>query len=422
MEPPSSILLDTAIIAASLVAVALLSSAESSFISVNKLRIRMLIEKGDKRAQAVKQILDEHDRLFSAVILSGNLFTVLATSMGTALTLRVFGLEYGILLATLIMTFLTVVFGELAPKTFAVTHSERVSLFLARPLQLYIKLISPLILIFHYASVGILKLFGVKERPASPYVTEEEIKTLINIGEEEGTIEQQEKQLLHRVFEFGDTEVSEAMIPRTDMVAIPASASVQDAMKLVAEKGYSRYPVIGENADDVQGILYLKDILSTMVQTNVENLSVVNLMRDAFYIPETKLVIELLDDMRRDKFHIAVVVDEYGGTAGLVTLEDLMEEIVGALEDEFEDITAVRNVQIVDEKTVIVWGTTQLDEVSELINEEITSEDFNTIGGFVFGLIGRLPRVGESVTTGSLTFLILEMNDRKIGKIKITKL
>lgn len=422
MEPPSTILIDAVIIAVSLVAVAVVSGAESSFISVNKIRIRSLIDKGDKRAMAVQKMLDQHDRLFSVVILSGNLFTILATSIGTALFIRLLGPETGIIVATIMMTFLTVVFGELTPKTFAVTHSEAVSLFLARPMRVYMKLITPLIWIFHQSTAVILKMLGVKEKPSVPYVTEDEIKTMINIGEEEGTIESEEKDLLHRVFEFGDTEVSEAMVPRTETVAVDYDTSVKEILELVSEKGYSRYPVMKETIDNIKGMLYVKDILITMSQTDVSHLSAGNFMRDAYFIPENKMVTRLLDDMQKDKVHIAVVMDEYGGTAGLITLEDIMEQIVGGLQDEFEEIEAEQDIEIIDESTFVVSGQTDLDEINELMSVDLTDEDFNTIGGYVFGLFGRLPKVGEKVRTHDMKFLVMDMDERKISKIKITKI
>ena len=422
MEPPSSILIDAAIIAVSLMAVAVLSGAESSFISVNKIRIRSLIDKGDKRAKAVQKILDEHDRLFSVVILSGNLFTILATSIGTAMTIRLLGAEAGIVVATIMMTFLTVVFGELTPKTFSVTHSEAVSLFLARPMQFYMKLISPLIWIFHQSTSLILNMLGVKERPPVPYVTEEEIRTMINIGQEEGTIEAGEKDLLHRVFEFGDTEVSEAMVPRTETVAVDYDTSVKDILALVSEKGYSRYPVMKETIDNIRGMLYIKDILITMSQTDVTNLSAGNFMRDAYFVPENKMVTRLLDDMQKNNLHIAVVMDEYGGTAGIITLEDIMEQIVGGLQDEFEEIEAQEDIEIIDESTFVVSGQTDLGEINQLMNVDLMDEDFNTIGGYVFGLFGRLPKVGEKVRTNDMKFLIMDMEGHKISRIKITKL
>lgn len=422
MEPPSPIWIDISIIAISIIAIALLSGSESAYIAVNKIRLRSLIDKDDSRAIAVQSILDQYDRLFSVVILSGNLFTVLATSIGTALAIRMLGPEVGVVLATVAMTFLTVVFGELAPKTFAVAHAEKLSMLLAKPLKLYIKLISPLVWIFHKSASAILKIFGVKEPILSHHVTEDEIKTMINIGEEEGTIEAEEKNLLHRVFEFGDTEVSEVMVPRTEMEAISASATVKDVLELVSEKGFSRYPVMKENIDNIQGMLYIKDILITMSQTDITNLSVGNFMRDAFYIPENKMVTKLLDDMQKHKFHVAVVVDEYGGTAGFVTLEDIMEQIVGGLQDEFEEIESEKDVEIIDERTFIVSGQTDLDEINELVSVTLKDDDFHTIGGYAFGLFGRLPKVGEQVRTHDLKFLIMEMEDRKISKIKITKL
>lgn len=414
--------MDLIIIVVSLIAIAILSSSESSFIAVNKFKIRHLLEKGDPRAKAVQKIREEHDRLFSAVILSGNLFTVLATSVGTALAISYLGEDIGVIAATGLMTYLTVVFGELTPKTFAVTHAEKVSLFLARPVEFYIKIISPLIWIFRSSANLILSVFGVKEKPHYPFITEEEIRTMIKIGEEVGAIEEEEKLMLHRVFEFGDTEVSEVMVPRTEIIPILEDSTVEDAMKLVSEKSYSRYPVIKENIDNVTGILYTKDILIKMAAETVAGLPVSSFMREAYYVPENKMVSELLDEMQRKNFQIAIVMDEYGGTAGLITLEDIIEEIVGGLQDEFEAIEAEKDIEVIDERTFVVSGQTGLDEINELIGAGLKSEDFNTIGGFVFGLFGRLPRVGEQVRFHTLRFLILEMEDRKIAKIKITKL
>ncbi|MFA4829569.1 MAG: hemolysin family protein [Thermodesulfovibrionales bacterium] len=415
-------MLSIIIIALSLIAIAILSGSESSFIAVSKIRIRSLMEKGDSRAKAVQKILDEHDRFFSAVILSGNLFTVLATSIGTTLALGYFG-ENGIIIAIIVMTFLTVVFGELAPKTFAVTYAEKVALFLARPIAFYIKLVSPLVWIFKVSSNFIIWIFGGKERPVSSFVTEEEIKTMISIGEEEGTLEEEEKEMLHKVFEFGDKAVTEAMVPRTEIVSISEDSTVEDALKLVSEKGYSRYPVIKESIDNVTGILYVKDILIKMAKGRIQTgFPITDLVREAYFIPENKMATELLDEMQKNKFQIAIVMDEYGGTAGLITLEDIIEEIVGGLQDEFEAMEAEKEVEIIDERTFMVSGTTGLDEVNELVGSELVSADFHTIGGFVFGLFRRLPKIGEQVKYHNLRFLILEMEDKKISKVKITKL
>ncbi|MBI4654029.1 MAG: HlyC/CorC family transporter [Nitrospirae bacterium] len=416
-------LLGLLVIVFCLIFIAILSSSEAAFIAVNRIRLRHLIEKGDSKAKTAQSIREQYDKLFSAVILSGNLFTIFATSVGTAIALRFFGEDGGIIIATVVMTFLTVVFGELAPKTFAVTHSESVSLALAKPLELYIKLITPFVWVFNKSSNFIIHLFGGEIKPIPHLLTEEEMKTMISMGEEEGAIKEEEKEMLHKIFEFGDKRVSEAMVPRTEIVAVTEDATVSDVLELVSKEGYSRYPVIKETVDNVTGILYVKDILRKMTGEGIsQQMPITKFIREAYYIPESKMVTALLDEMQKNKFQIAIVADEHGGTAGLITLEDIMEEIVGGLQDEFEAIGAEKEVEIIDEGTFIVSGYTGLDEVNDLVGADLKSEDFHTIGGFLFGLFGRLPKVGEQLRYHNLRFLILEMEGKKVDKMKITKL
>ncbi|RJQ15299.1 MAG: HlyC/CorC family transporter [Nitrospiraceae bacterium] len=406
-----------------LIFIAILSSSEVAFISVNRMRLRHLIEKGSKNAEIVQRLRDQHDRLFSAVILSGNLFTVLATSIGTALAINYFGEDKGIIIATIAITILTVVFGELTPKTFGVTYAEGLSLFLARPMEIFIKIISPFVWIFNKLSNSIIRLFGGEIKPAPQFLTEEEMKSMITIGEEEGALEKEEKEMLHNVFAFGDKKVTEAMVPRTEIVAITEHAVIGDVLSLVSEEGYSRYPVIMENVDNIIGVLYVKDILRKMAKEEVTpDTPIRSFIRDAYYIPESKMVTALLDEMQKNKFQIAIVLDEHGGTAGLITLEDIMEEIVGGLQDEFEAIEAEKEVEVVDERTFVVSGSTGIDEINELVGIELDSEEFHTIGGLLFGLFGRLPKVGEQLRYHGLRFLILELDGKKIDKVKITKL
>ncbi len=406
-----------------IILIAILSSSEVAFISLNRIRLRHLIEKGNEKAKIAEKIRDEHDRLFSAVILSGNLFTVLATSVGTAVAITIMGEDIGVIIATITMTILTVIFGELAPKTFAVSHAEKISLAMARPIQMYIRLISPVVSIFNTISNFIITLFGGEVRPSPHLLTEEEMKAMIKIGEEEGAIEKEEQEMLHNVFAFGDKKVTEAMVPRTELVTVPEDAVFADVLSLVAEEGYSRYPVTFENVDNIVGVLYLKDILRKMAKEDVPtDTPIRGFVRDAFYIPESKMVTALLDDMQKNKFQIAIIVDEHGGTTGLITLEDIMEEIVGGLQDEFEAIEAEKEVEVVDERTFVVSGTTGIDEINELVGIEIESEEFHTIGGYLFGLFGHLPKTGEQLRYHDLRFLILEMDGKKIEKIKITRI
>ena len=355
MEPPG--ILDIVLILISILALAVLSSVEASFISANRYKIRGLIEKNDRRARILKAILDQPDKLFSAVIVSANLLTIFATALGTLVAVKLMGAK-GVIIATAVMTFLTVVIGELTPKTLALSHADQFALSLAKPVQMYMKVISPLVWLFS----RFLHVIGIKREPLPSYLTVDEIKAMITIGEEAGTLEEEERELLHRVFEFGDMMVSEVMVPRTEIVSIPSTAKVASAMELVKEEGYSRFPVIGENIDDISGVLYVKDILIKMAEGKVnEDTSVTEIMREPYFVPENKMLSELLDVMQKKKFQIAIVIDEYGGTDGLITFEDIMEEIVGGLQDEFEEIEAEREVEIIDERTFIVSGQTGLD-------------------------------------------------------------
>ncbi|MDA8092080.1 MAG: hemolysin family protein [Nitrospiraceae bacterium] len=416
MEPPS--ILNILFIILSILALAALSSVEASFIAANRYRIRSLIEKNDKRAIILKKILDHPDKLFSAVIVSANMLTIFATALGTLVAVKLLGSK-GVIISTIVMTFLTVIFGELTPKTFAMAHADEFALSLSKPVQIYMKLIHPLVWFFSH----FLSLIGIKQEPLPSYLTVDEIKAAITIGEEAGTLEEEEKELLHRVFEFGDMMVSEVMVPRTEIVSISSMASTQEAMSLVKDEGYSRYPVIGESIDDISGILYIKDILIKMAEGKVkEDTPVTEIMREPYFVPENKMLSELLDEMQKRKFQIAIVIDEYGGTDGLITFEDIMEEIVGGLQDEFEEIEAGREVEIIDERTFIVSGQTGMDEVNELVGADMKTAEFHTIGGFVFGLFGRLPKTGEQIRYQNLRFLILEMEERKISRVKITKL
>jgi CBS domain containing-hemolysin-like protein len=321
----------------------------------------------------------------------------------------------------LIMSVLVVLFAKLVPKGLASRDPDRLSLIVAYPMRFIMELLSPLARVI--AAVAEFVTGRREQRPMSctAVVTEEDIKAMINLGEEEGALEEEEKELLHKVFEFGDTVASEAMRPRTEIVSVPSSSTVQDMLALVSEFGYSRYPVIEKTVDTVTGIIYAKDIMIAMASGTVQPADPIQpFIRQAYFIPENKRVSELLSEMQREKLQIAIVIDEFGGTAGLVTLEDLIEEIVGNIHDELD--AEEKDVQIVDEKNVVVSGQAEIDEVNELLDIALQSKDFNTIGGLVFGLFGRMPRIGEQLRYKDLKFEVLELDGRKIDKVKITKL
>jgi putative hemolysin len=407
---------------ASILLAAFFAASETALLFSNKSRRHQLSDEGNRRAGIALDLALERERLHSALLLVENFFLVLAVALCAVVAYRLFGTTVPTVAATAAaMSVVVVLFAKLVPKGLASRSPDRLSLLVAPALRVLMRLLSPVSRAV--AAVADL-LTGHAEAKAvscTAVVTEEDIKAMINLGEEEGALKEEEKELLHKVFEFGDTLASEAMRPRTEIVSVPAAAAVQDVLALVSEFGYSRYPVIERTVDSVTGIVYVKDILIGMASAGLgPGDPVLPLVRPAYFIPENKRVSELLSEMQRNKFQIAIVIDEFGGTAGLVTLEDLIEEIVGSIHDELE--AGEQDVEIVDEKNVVVSGQSSIDEVNELLGIGLQSRDFNTIGGFVFGLFGRMPKAGEQVRYKDIKFEVLELDGRKIDMIKITKL
>ncbi len=407
--------------AACILMAAFFAASETALLFSNKTRLKEMAEAGNARASAALRLVHERNRLHASLLLAESFFIVLAVVLATVAAMNL--VPWGIIasgLSAVVMSVVVIFAAKLIPKAFASRNADSLTLGVAYPMLIAMKLLSPAADMLGRAA----DLFagpGVQGMSCTAVVTEEDIKAMINLGEEGGALKEEEKELLHKVFEFGDTLASEAMRPRTEIVSINADAVIQDALDLVSDYGYSRYPAIENTVDSVVGILYVKDILVAMSKGEVSrDDGIRRFIRPAYFIPENKRVSELLSEMQRDKFQIAIVIDEYGGTAGLVTLEDLIEEIVGSIHDELD--AEEREVEIIDEKTFVVSGQSELDEVSEQIGIQLQSKDFNTIGGFVFGLFGRMPRVGEQLKYKDLKIEVLELDGRKIEKMKITKL
>ena len=405
----------------SLILAAFFAASETAIVFSNKTHIRELENAGNVRAARVLALLQERDQLHAALLLAENLFIVLSAVLGAVIFVRsISSLSLSVVVSAVVMSILVVFFAKLVPKGIVARNPDRFALMVAAPMQIVLRLLSPLSRLLS-STADLIAGPGPQGMSCTAVVTEEDIKALINLGEERGSLKEEEKELLHKVFEFGDTLASEAMRPRTEIVSVPSNVTLQEVFALVSEFGYSRYPVIEDTVDTVVGILYIKDILVAMASGEVKREDgIQQFIRPSYFIPENKRVSELLAEMQRERFQIAIVIDEYGGTAGLVTLEDLIEEIVGSIHDELE--TEEKDVQIVDEKNFVVSGQSALDEVNELLDTSLHSDDFNTLGGFVFGLFGRMPKVGEQLKYKTLKLEILELEGRKISKIKITKL
>ncbi len=405
---------------ASVFLAAFFAASETAVVFSNKAHIRELSEGGDEHAEGVLALAANRDNLHASLLIAENFFIVLSVVLATVIAVHALNqLSLAAAIVTLVMSVTVVFFAKLAPKGIACRNPDGFSLAVAPMLRMIVRGLLPLSRLLS-RTADFMVGPGPQGVSCSTVVTEEDIKAMINLGEERGSLKEEEKELLHKVFEFGDTVASESMRPRTEIVSVPSDVTLQQVFSLVSEFGYSRYPVIGDTVDTIIGILYIKDILVAMAAGEVKREDGIQLfIRPAYFIPENKRVSELLSEMQRERFQLAIVIDEYGGTAGLVTLEDLLEEIVGSIHDELE--SEEKEVQIVDEKNFVVSGSSALDEVNELLGTNLQSTDFNTLGGFVFGLFGRMPKVGEQLKFRNLKLEVLELEGRKISKVRITK-
>ncbi|MDQ1517441.1 MAG: magnesium and cobalt exporter, family [Actinomycetota bacterium] len=399
-----------------LVTSAFFAMAETAFVRMNRIRAMSLEEEGRKGAKRLALLLQEPENTLNLVLLFLLIGQLVAGTLVGVLFEGTFG-GYGVLIGTVGEVIIFFVLAEVAPKTYAVQHTESAALRLSGPLWAItsfppLKALSRFLI---WVANVILPGKGLKK---GPYTTEEDIRTMADVAADEQVIEREERRLIHSIFEFGDTVVREVMVPRPDMVGVETDGSVDAALEKAIEAGYSRLPAYGEGPDDILGLVYLKDIVRRTRENGGAHGTLRELVRPAVFVPEQKRVAELLREMQKDKFHMAIVIDEYGGTAGLVTLEDLLEEIVGEIVDEY-DVEAPR-VERLPDGGLRVAGGTPIDEVNELLDIELPDTDWDTVGGLMFNLLGHVPDEGESVDFQGLEFRAERVQGRRILTVRIT--
>jgi putative hemolysin len=407
----------------SLLAVAFFSSSEASLISVNKVRMRHLAEQGNRAAKAVMRIVgvDEQERFFATILLTENAFIILATSVGTAFTIRLLGTGgFSVLVATVAMTLLVVVFGEITPKSLAFRASERWSMVVSRPVSLIMAMETPIIFIFTLLPRLILKLIGGAGALVTPSITEGELRMLIDIAGAEGSVEMGEAEMLASVFRFGDRQVREMMTPRTEIVFIERGTQMGEFLKVYSENAHTRFPVYKGSTDDVIGILSAKDILRAMSASEMgSDDPVTTIIHDAYFVPETKRIAELFDELRGSGNQIAIAIDEFGGIAGLVTLKRLLEEVVGRVGE--EGVSPAEEYEALGENTFQLEGGMNVDQVKDEIGIDLGDSDFETVAGFVLETLGHIPITGETFELNDLSVKVLEMDRLKIEAVKLTR-
>ena len=373
---------------------AFFSSAETALTTSNKIRLRSMAEEGNKRAKKVLEITDDSGKMLSAILIGNNIVNLSSASLATTLATKIFG-SAGAGIATGILTVLVLIFGEISPKTFATIHADKISLAYAGVISGLMKLLTPIIIIINKLALGFLILLRVDASGAQNTMTEDELRTIVDVSHEEGVIETEEREMINNVFDFGDAQAKEIMVPRIDMTFADINSSYYELLEIFREDKYTRLPVYEDSTDNVVGIINMKDLL---LYEDKEHFSIRNIMRKPYYTYEHKNTAELLLEMRKSSINIAIVLDEYGATAGLITLEDLLEEIVGEIRDEY-DMDEEDPIQKINDLEYIVQGSLNLNTLHDMLDLELVSEDYDSIGGYLIGLLDHLPKVGESITT-----------------------
>ena len=374
---------------------AFFAASEAALVSLSRLRARGMLERGIKRAEAVIELLDDRNRFLTSILVANTIVLLGADSLATYIFIRS-GIPYAAVISTVVMTIVFLLFGEIIPKTVAVSDSDRWSLRLAPAMLRVAWFLTPIVRTFLFLTDLIVRPFGVPAHARQIFVTEEDIRTLINVGAEQKVLEEQEREMIHSIIEFGDTIVREVMSPRADIVAIAIDEPPRRALDLIIAEGYSKLPVYEESKDDIVGVVHDRELLIHLASGTLSNATLRSMSRPVPHVPENKKIAELLREMQRDKFSMAIVIDEYGGTAGLVTMEDLLEEIVGEIRDEHDE-GEEESIRIVGVDEAIVDAGTNIEDVNAKLGINLPHEEFETIGGYTVGLFGRLPREGEEV-------------------------
>lgn len=393
------------------------SCTETAFLSANKIRMRNLAEEGDRRAKKVEKLLSNTDRLYSSILVGNNLVNIGASSLTTSIVISIFGNSASLVAAASgVVTLLILVFGEITPKTFATKNADRIALFMSGFVSFICFIFTPVVFLLNIITGFIVKLLGGNE-DNGPTMTEEDLKTIVTVGHEEGVLEEEEKEMIHNVFEFGETEIKEIMTPRINVDSIPDDCSYQELMEIYKRGQFSRYPVHSESFDEIVGVLNVKDLL--FFNIDPDEFEVKDYMRDTFVVYEFNEVGDVFAAMRKEHVSLAIVLDEYGVMSGIVTFEDIVEEIVGEIDDEYDDEDDDMIIKL-SENEFLIDGSLNLNEVNDKVGTDFDSEDFESIGGLVLGEVSGVPEIDEEVQIDNVLFRIVKMHKNRIAQLKVT--
>lgn len=395
------------------------SASETSLMSLNKIKLRHMLESDIKNSKKVDELLNNPDKMLGSILLGNNAVNNGATAVATALALTLFPHSpVGVVYVTAIMTFVILVFGEITPKNLAVQYTEKIALFVAPVILFLSKIFSPIIFLLTIITNSLIKLFGGEINSKKPFITPEELKTIVDVSSKEGILENEEKEMIYNIFDFADLRIKDLMVQRTDMVAVPSDAHYDEVVELF--KNLSRLPVYEDTIDNIIGILYSKDLFYANIEQPdlKDDFNVTLYMRKPLVTFEFIKINDFFKQMQGHRSHLAIVLDEYGGVAGLVTMEDIIESIFGEINDEFDEIDELE-VQIIKEDEFIINGNMRLDELNDLIGTKFESDDFESVGGYLIGVLGRLPKDNEIINCESIRFVIENVEKNRINKIRV---
>lgn len=393
---------------------AFFSASETALMSISKIDARHMVDQNIKNAKIVSKLVEDPNKLLGAILVGNNIVNIGASSLATVVATDIFE-SAGPGIATGVMTLLVLIFGEITPKSLSTQKSQEVACFVARPISLVVLILTPVVKVLMFISNLMIRLFGGQIDTSKPFITTDELKTIVTVSHEEGVLEEEEKEMIYNVFGFGDSYTKDVMIPRTDMIAVDVNATYDEIIELYKQEQFSRMPVYQESHDNIIGVIYMKDLL--LKQFDPKDFVISDFLRDVYFVHEFKRIDELFKEMRSKKIGMAIVVDEYGGTSGIVTLEDLIEEIVGDIDDEY-DMTEDSFVKIADQE-YLVDGSFRISDFNDELNLDISSNEFDSIGGFIIGLLDRFPDEGEVVVYDDITFKVEETMNNRINKLRI---
>jgi len=395
---------------------AFFSSAETAMTTVNRIRIQALIEQGDKRAIILDKVISNSSKMLSTILIGNNIVNISASSLMTTLTIQVLGNVY-VGAATGVLTLIILLFGEITPKTLAALHAEKIALSYAKIIYFLTVILTPVVFIVGKLGNGVMYLLRVDPNAKANPMTEHELRTLVNVSQEDGVIEREEKQMIYNVFDFGDSAAKDVMIPRIDMTFVDINSTYDELMEIFREDMHTRFPVYEENTDNIVGIINIKDLI---LYPKNQEFSIQKILREPYFTYEYKRTADLMVEMRKASVNLAIVLDEYGSTAGLVTLEDLLEEIVGEIRDEYDEDEEEDLKEIQPGKEYIALGSAKLDDINEALSIHLESEDYDSVGGYIIEQLDSLPSQGQSVTLeNGIRLVVDELDKNRIEAVHI---